>query len=265
MPQYGNALTRATVEIVEKFYLHRTNTLNFYHASNESNEKAMETNLDAMNEILYQVRSKIIVRLEGYLNFKMTREITDLKRVYNIFFIDSYESFWKIFRMMSPFYFDYQGFYLIVLTTYSYQQYQIMVDIFEYLWAQYIVNVNVIWLAPQNDNEAIMYTYFPYTNFFCGKAFPIQLNQFRFGEWLHSQSNFFPDKVSNLHACPLTVAVALTPPFMILKEQEDGGILPDGIDGILLRVLSQRINFTINLMQFEDQGTVYFNGTSSGE
>lgn len=261
MPKYGNALTRATVEIIEKFYLERTNSLNFYHASIESEEKSMEKNLDAMNEILYQLQSKIIVQIEGYGEFKNA----NMKRVYNIFIIDSYVSFRRIFSLMDPFYFDYQGFYLIVLTTYSDQQYQTMADMFEYLWAQYIVNINVIWLTPHNDNEAIMYTYYPFTRFFCGKTFPIQLNQFRFGEWLHSETMFFPDKVSNLHGCPLTVSTVRTPPFMILTEKDDGGILTDGIDGILLRVLSQRINFTINLLQCDSQGTVYHNGTSTGE
>ena len=261
MPKYGNALTRATVEMIEKFYLQRTNTLFFYHASNDDNDKSLKRNLDSMNEILYNIPPGMIVQLEGYLDYKLM----STTRIYNIFFIDSFESFWNIFRLMSPFYFEYQGYYLIVLTTYSYQQYQIMVDIFEYLWAEYIVNVNVIWLAPENDNEAIMYTYYPYTSFFCGKAYPIQLNQFRFDKWLHSEDNFFPNKVSNLYGCPLIVATVVTPPFMLIKEMEDGRVITDGIDGILIRVLSQRMNFTIDLVKLESQGTVYLNGTHSGK
>lgn len=170
MPHYSNALTRSTVEIIEQFYMGRTNTLNFYHASKEFADENLERNYDTMNEILYQLRSKVVVQLEGYQDFKVTNRL----RVYNIIFFDSFESIWSIFRIMTPIQFDYQGYYLLVLTTYSNEQYQIMTNIFETLWAAYITNVNIIWLAPQNDNEAIMYTYFPYTSFFCGKAVPIQ-------------------------------------------------------------------------------------------
>lgn len=51
---------------------------------------------------------------------------------------------------------------------------------------------------------------------------------------------------------------------MILKQDENGQLTPDGIDGVLLRVLSQRMNFTVDLEQVESQGTIYPNGTVSG-
>lgn len=261
IPKYSNALTQATVEIIEKFYLTRTATINFYHASIEDNEVNYERNLDTMNEILYQVQSEIVVQLEGYLDFKATNR----KRVYNIFFVDSYGSLWNILRLMSPFYFDYQGFYLIVLTTHSDEQYRIMMDTFENMWSEYIINVNIIWLAPENDNEAIMYTYFPYTSFFCGRALPIQLNQFYFGKWLHASTDFFPKKVSNMYGCPLKVATVFTAPFMIIQQLEDGKLRPDGIDGVVLRVLSQRMNFSVDLIPVDSQGMIKRNGKKYGE
>lgn len=260
LPHYSNALTRATVEIIEKFYMSQTNTLNFYHASLEDDDENLKRNLDTLNEVLHNVDSDVVVQLEGYLDF----QISQRKRVYNIVIIDSLESFFNFFRLMSPFYFEYQGFYLIVLTTYSYQQYQTMLEIFGYLWAEYIINVNIIWMTPENDNEAIMYSYFPYTSFFCGKVFPTQINQFRHGEWLHKNSHWFPEKVKNLHGCSLRVATVSSAPFMILKSDESGKLTPDGIDGVLLRVLSQRMNFTVDLEQMDSQGTIYFNGTYTG-
>lgn len=261
MPKYNNALTRAVVEIVQQFYLERTTTLNFYHASIDDDEKSYERNLDTMNEILYQLQSTVVVQLEGATDFAETKR----KRVHNIIFIDSYESFWTFFSSMSPSLFEYQGFYLFVLTTYSHQQYPIMKEIFDWLWTDYIVNANIVWLAPQNDDEAILYTYYPYTRFFCGKAVPIQLNQFRFGVWLQSQSSFFPEKMENLHGCPLTVSTVFSPPFMIFKQRENGEIYTDGIDGVLLRVLAQRMNFSVILIQVDDQGSVDENGTGTGK
>lgn len=258
--QTSNALTRGVVEIIEQFYIGRTNTLNFYHASRESEDENLNQNLDLLNEILAQVQSRVVVQLEGYMDFKATNR----KRVHNIILVDSYESFQSFFRLMSPYYFEYQGFYLFVLTTYSQEQYTIMKDMFEWLWAEYVINVNIIWLAPEYEEEAIMYTYFPYTSFYCGRAIPIQLNQFRFGEWLHSRSDFFPEKMKNLYGCPLTVATVDSPPFMILEER-NGEIIAEGMDGVLIRVLSQRMNFKINFQWVAEQGNVNMKRESSGE
>lgn len=254
MPEYGNALTRGLVEIIEKFYMNRTNTLNVYHASENLNDLNKEINLDLVNEVLYQVQSKVVVQLEGYLDLKDTNR----KRIYNIIFVDSYESFWQFFLLMSPLSFEYQGFYMIVLTKYSNHQYETMMKIFQHLWGEFIINVNIIWLAPENENEAFVYTYFPYTRFFCGNALPIYLNQFIFGKW-QMAANFFPDKVSNMFNCPLNVVTVMSPPFMVLSENRF-----DGIDGTLLRVLSQRMNFSVKIIRVESQGTVYLNGSSSG-
>lgn len=195
MPKYGNALTRATVEIIEQFYVKRTNNLNIFQASDDFNDDNLQRNYDTMNEILYQVRSKVVVQLEGYSGDL----VTNRKRVYCILFIDSFDSFWKFFRLLSPDTFNYQGYYLLVLTTYSDEQYQIMMSIFEFVWAEYIINLSIIWSVPQYDEEALLYTFFPYTSFFCGRALPIQLNQYRFGKWMHSGLNFFPEKTKNLH------------------------------------------------------------------
>lgn len=256
-PKYGSGLTYAVIDIIENFYINRTSTINIYHSS--ITEAMLKTNYDIINEILYQVRSKVVVQLEGYLDFR----ITNRKRAFNIVFIDSYESFWNIFRLMSPLYFDYQGFYLIVLTSYNDYQYQIMVEIFEYLWAEYIINVNIIWMVSGSDSEAIVYTYYPYTAFFCGRALPVQLNQFRFNKWTQHGA-MFPDKMSNLYGCPLKVCIVVTPPFMMLKEDETRTLKPDGIDGVLLNVLSQRMNFSIILIQEPDQGKILINKSSTG-
>lgn len=261
MPKYSNALAKAIVDIIEKFYIEKASTINFYHASGEGEDLNMERNLDTMNQILYEIQSSVVIQLEGYADFK----ITNRKRVHNIFFVDSYESLWNIFRLMSPFFFDFQGFYLIVLTTYSSEQYQIMVNIFENVWAEYIINLDIIWMPPENDGEVYVYTYFPYTRFYCGRALPVQLNQYRFGKWLHGEINFFPTKVSNMYGCPLRVATVSTAPFMIIRTHENGTRTPDGIDGVLLRVLSQRMNFSVDLVQVDSQGTITKPGRNYGE
>lgn len=56
-------------------------------------------------------------------------------------------------------------------------------------------------------------------------------------------------------------------PFMIINELEGGRVEVDGIDGILLRVLAQKMNFNVELHIDADVmwGDIYENGTSTGE
>lgn len=232
LPNYSTAMTRAVVDIILNFYVKTSSNIHFYEAAQDLN--STELNYDIINEILCHVQSKIVIHLEGLINLKVTNQ----KRVHNILFVDSYESFLQVFRLMSPEYFNYQGFYLIVIIKYTSDQYYMMQNIFDMLWEEYIINVNIIWATPMNQNEAIMFTYYPYTNFYCGNAYPIQLNQYRFNRWLHLQSVHFPNKIQNLYGCKLKVSTFLTAPFMMTTLDENGDTIPNGIDGILLKVLA---------------------------
>lgn len=260
VPTYGNALTAAVTEIIGNFYVRDTNTVNIYQAA--QNEKGMKRHEDMINEILYHmIGMDISVRIED----KDRLESGKKKRVHNIVFIDSYESFLNFFESLSTDIFEYQGYYLIVLTTYTYEQYTIMTDIFKFLWNQYVINVNIIWKTAQNNNEAFMYTYFPFTNFYCGKSYPVQLNQYSFGRWLNNRSLIFPNKMLNLHECPLTAAIVQTGPFMKLINKADGTFQLDGIDGTVLRVISELMNFTLRIVTSSEQGGFFKNGTATGK
>lgn len=259
LPDYNTALTRAVVDIVLNFYVKASSNINIIEASDD--DESMNSNYDIINEILLHVQSKTVVNLEGYIDLEVIKRI----RVHNILFVDSYVSFLKVFRLMTPENFNYQGFYLIVMTEYTSEQYYMMQQMFDLLWAEYIINVNIIWATPMNHNEAIMFTYYPYTDFYCGKTYPIQLNQYRVNRWLHLHSVHFPNKIQNLYGCKLKVSTFITKPFMMTKRDENGDTITDGIDGILLRVLAQRMNFTVDLLLDDDLwGQIYDNGTVTG-
>ncbi|CAO1346132.1 unnamed protein product [Diamesa hyperborea] len=259
LPDYNTALTRAIVDIVLNFYVKASSNINIIEASED--DESMNSNYDIINEILLHVQSEIVVCLEGYTDLEAMNRI----RVHNILFVDTYKSFLKVFRLMTPENFNYQGFYLIVITEYTSDQYYMMQQIFDLLWAEYIINVNIIWATPMNQNEAIMFTYYPYTDFYCGKTYPIQLNQYRVNRWLHLHSVHFPNKIQNLYGCKLKVSTFITKPFMMTKRDENGDTITDGIDGILLRVLAQRMNFTVDLLLDDDLwGQIYDNGTVTG-
>lgn len=257
MPKYGSALTGAVNDIIFNYYQSRSKSIDMFIAS--SNQRDVQELESIINEILYQLRDRIVVELTEYSDIKYTNR----KRWHNILFCDTYESFLNIFTRMDPEHFEYQGFYLIIITRYRDDLYEIMTKMFETLWEQFIINVNILWMP--YENEALMYTYFPYTEFYCGKAIPILLNQFHFGEWLVDTA-YFPNKMTNFYGCPLRVATFTNAPFMIIQTHDDGRVEVDGIDGIMLRVLSQKMNFNVQLILVQDLmwGEVFMNGTSAG-
>lgn len=260
MPTYGSALVEAITDIIVKFYKDKSRTVNIVHAFNY--DKDSEQLEDSIDEFLYLLKDEAIVQLEDYSSLKISKR----KRIHNIIFCDGYESFENVFNKIDPDIFEYQGFYLIVIAKYSNDLYKTMSKIFESMWSLKIINVDVLWMPAEIQHEAMLYTFYPYTSFYCGKAYPVQINQYhRSGKW-HNEPNFFPNKMKNLFGCSLRVATFTNAPFTIVSEQ-NGHVSVGGIEGILLRVLSQRMNFKVEFLIVEDVqwGEIFMNGTTTGE
>lgn len=104
----------------------------------------------------------------------------------------------------------------------------------------------------ETKTRTAIYTYFPYTIYHCEAVAPIISNYFIYNSFLY-ETNFFPPKISNMHKCPLYVATSEEIPYMFLIPNKNGSIYTDGIDGIIFRVLSQRLNFTPILLIPSDE------------
>jgi hypothetical protein len=247
-PKYNNALTDGIKDIVNQFFSKRTKTINILHAS-ENNDTV---NDDTVNEVLYHFPPTLTFRCEDYLHYHKIKRL----RINNIFIVDTYVSFKNILKLMDPYHWNFSGHYLIVMTTYADNQYEIMSKMFNDLWKNYIVNSEIYWHTPDNEDEAVLYTFFPYNKFHCGETFPIQQNHFRNGKWLHNNSKFFPNKMGNLHGCPLKVAIIPTAPFMIATKDENGTVDIGGIDGELLKLIATEMNFKIDAEIFDTQGII---------
>lgn len=238
MPKYSTALSQAIIDIVFNSFENKTTTLNIIYSS--TNDNVSESLLDLINEVLYHLNGAVVELVD-----ESKMETSKRKKKHNIIVCDTFESFEKVFRKMNSDGFELQGFFVFAISLYSDNLYEIMSRMFESLWTLQVVNVNILWMPSDNQWESLMYTYFPYTNFYCSETYPVQLNQFRDGKWL-TDSEYFPEKMGNLYGCPLRVATFANAPFSIIRQNE-GKFEMDGIDGILLRVLSQRMNFKVNL------------------
>jgi hypothetical protein len=257
MPNYSSSLSRAVIDYIINFYCNISATVNFYYYSQLDN---VDINLDVINEILYNVKTKIVFQVDGL----MDRKVTNSKRMNNILFIDSLDSFLNVNQIINVNDVDLQGFFLIAITTHNEDVYVMMDRIFSMLWNTHIINVNVIFMPQENTNEAILYTFYPYTRFYCDKAIPVKLNQYRKNAWINP-INYFPEKLKNFHQCTLHVATFEHPPFMMITQNESGAVHVDGLDGILLRVLGQRFHFNTQLHISDDLwGVVHDNKYATG-
>ena len=257
LPNYSTAISRAVIDYIVNFFYDISSTVNMYYISQPEN---INKNLDMMNEILYHVKTKIVVQVDSLMDLKLSTR----KRISNIIFIDSFESFKIIHEKMDYAHFEFQGYYLIIVTSHVHDIYLTMMRIFEALWTNKIINANILFMPPGNMNDAILFTYFPYSKYYCENVVPIQLNQFRDDHWMR-KIIYFPRKLASFYGCHLRVATFNNPPFMIVDEDKNGAVSVDGVDGILLRVLAQRFNFNVDLYLPQTLwGSIYKNGTSTG-
>lgn len=82
---YNTSIARATVKIIEKFYMGITTTLSI---SNAATNTTLQRQSGMINEVLYSSTFKMIVRIEDHETLQ-----DNVLRFSNLIFVDSYESF----------------------------------------------------------------------------------------------------------------------------------------------------------------------------
>lgn len=254
--QYENAVTSAVLKIIDDFFSKETSELSFtYSAIDDSSLHFM---LETIEDILIKLNSNYLISLQHASNTANT-----FKKIHNIIYVDDYESFLDVIENVTPETFDFQGYHLIILSIYDRNTIK---RIFEFLWSHYIVNVNIVTKEDEYSDEALMFTYFPYTRYFCEKVEPVLLNNYIIDVGFTRNAPHFPNKLANMHKCPMIVATVDIPPFIVIKDMP-GGIKIFGLEGIMMIVLERRMNFTMKPMVVNDSylwGQLYENGTSTG-
>lgn len=137
--------------------------------------------------------------------------------------------------------FDYSGFYTIILTKQIGDPYQVVRKIFEDCWTLYIANANL--LVQADDLETILlYTFFPFKPKKCEDIEPVIHDYFVNNAFAHN-AEIFPNKFHNFYKCPLKISLFEIQPYMILKQQPDGSYETEGLEGTMLRFISEKLNF----------------------
>lgn len=239
--RHNTYITRATIRIIEDVYAPLSNLLAITCATNVSDSTRFRQ-AAFLNEVLRSTSARLAVTVE---DADTIRDGVSRLRFFNVLLVDSYAAFERIFAHATEHTFDYTGLYTIILTESSRYQYDSITRIMQACWERHIINVIVL-VAIDPLARSAVYTYFPYTPFHCEAVVPVIHNYYESNGFMYD-GELFPKKLRNMYGCGLQVAAYPIPPFMMLEPAQRLGVASyrtDGIDGIVVRVLSQRLNFT---------------------
>lgn len=110
-----------------------------------------------------------------------------------------------------------------------------------------------------------IYTFFPFTNGHCEEPLPTLLTILEPGERISDKSvDLYPLKLNNMHSCPLTVTTFQNEPYVLIDHSQVGVFQLQGIDGLLMTALSQRMRFSVVVVEDKIRGIVFANRSGTG-
>ncbi|KAM7348085.1 uncharacterized protein ACRADG_007510 isoform 1-T1 [Cochliomyia hominivorax] len=219
---------------------------------------------DFLNNVLLNL-TMIKVEIES-----INSEVRDqtFNRKFNLIVVEDVESLRELDPAKYTRNYDLQEHYLVYLMHAARFNdiMQVINDIFAYFWENSIINVT---LMKANRNTVVeTYTYFPFESFESCKVPLVKLLNTYSGSWSKSVAlTMFPSKIMDLQNCPLGVAVWDTPPYLSYTKNDAGFYDIDYFEAKLLKVLSKKLNFTLDLKEppnNEQRGKVLENGTLTG-
>lgn len=232
-------ISKAVIDVINKSFLEDVTIINIITAADDDVDDDERLMAQIANEIARNVSSVASVRVNDIHNVYKVRET----RFYNVIFLENYQSFRKLNRIIGNELFDFQGFFLLVMTEHK-NQYADMEMIFRSMWQHFIINVNI--LISVSEAELEMFTYYPYTSVYCGRAFPIFTNRFVNASF-ESSRRHFDDKLKNLFGCPLKVVSFNIPPLVFVERKANGEFRLSGIDGELLNGMMMSVVVGVRL------------------
>lgn len=188
------------------------------------------------------------------------KSVRACKSHFSIIIADSSESFKLQFRRILDRRIQFDGKYLIVLTSGKIQQIK---PIFEVLWERLIINVNVLMIA-QKSTKAFLFSFLPFNGKSCGDVTPIKINEFDGVTAKWQTEVFFPNKLKNLQQCVINVGTYESPPAVIIPAKPGKNIELIGFESQIVQEISKKLNFSINIIIDPALPKFYANGTCTG-
>lgn len=194
--------------------------------------------------------------------------ITQRQKLYNVIFIDTITSFHqlhvKINERNSNFVID--GYYLMIFV--AERTIGELGEVTKKLWSLSIYNVLIIVPNERQKNledivdidrstdsvesRLSLITFKPFAlPSKCDDATPVTINIFTNGRFTTNQ--FFSSKMNKFSKCPIKVVSFNCAPMMMITYDEEERRHIEGIDGRMLRTLSEALDFSIDFIHFDDE------------
>lgn len=234
----SNLAARSIASILTRYFSHSHEAILINPVFNGSHNGRLQG--DLLNEVIRLIDSKLVVR------FYYPRKDTVRPRFMNVFVVDGYGSFTRIYAAMHYTKYDFSGLYLVVIAGEIEEELDDLVRaILEDLWTLDIVNVNVVACGPVGD-YVLIYTTFPYTQDHCGTVEPVLwLNVTQGLEGLE-EVDLYPDRMKSFYGCTLIGGTHEAKPYTIIPKQNGSSeIVLSGFEGDLVDMLAIKLNFTV--------------------
>ncbi|KAM8720662.1 hypothetical protein ACLKA7_006666 [Drosophila subpalustris] len=184
----------------------------------------------------------------------------------NLILIDAYESLRDTMIAVDNAGYDNHEYYFIFLQTCDvFIQHELEL-ILKHCLAHYWLNCNV--MVQTAKVEVLIYSYYPYREQHCQTAQPELVNRFDGHRMINDP--MFPNKLTQMHQCPLTLALWHMPPYVELSwDNHTSQLLARGFEVLLVNHLAQHLNFTLvllklNLLHVDKYQLALANGAEEG-
>ena len=202
-------------------------------------------------------QERIIFRQETTSRVKL---VSGRRRRFVAFLMESYDQFGEFYEKVKLKVFRLNGHYVIIFVKGQIAEIE---QIFKLLWKVQIYNV--IAMFENRNGIVLVKTFTPFKPGNCNDTTPITVNEFKDGSFIQDVENMFPDKMKNLHKCPIRVSISdNVEPYVIVEKSANGSYKLRGLDIKILQTLSDNINFTIEYTYIGHEGYLSVNGSAEG-
>lgn len=172
-----------------------------------------------------------------------------------IWFLDSLRSYFRLELYLKQWGSPYKrnGNFLLVYTGLESQPMESIKIMFRRLLNMYVLNVSVFL---QRHGTVEVYTYYPYGPHRCQSSLPVFYTAFQeLEDGFGLTKTLFPSKLADMHGCQLVAATFEHRPYVIIDDdpRRRGGRIMHGIEGMIVRALAERMNFSLKLVEQEDK------------
>ncbi|XP_036320283.1 uncharacterized protein LOC118734683 [Rhagoletis pomonella] len=230
---------KAIMEVIQNQLLNLATFFTFTISCGDRHTCAYHNNL--MQKLFHMLGLSAVQFLVRHTNSKIH---VSGKRNFNLILIDSYKSFRDIDIASYIEANNYNEYYYMFIQIRDHLLLNELRQIFKYCWDNSMINCSV--QSQDAHGEIFVHSYLPFHANSCSYLEPVLVSRFNGSAFVNPE--LFPSKLTNLYGCVVRAALWHAPPYVYLDTDSRGeSRIVSGFEGYLLRLLAERLNFTIDI------------------